>query len=83
MAPKPPALGSAPGNPGRSSVLRAWRAAALRARGAETPLRYHAGMLTRRQLMTGVGVTALAFTGFARVVSADSATAITVYKNPT
>ena len=46
-------------------------------------MRYHAGMLTRRQLLTGAGVTALAFAGLARVAAADSATAITVYKNPT
>ena len=46
-------------------------------------MRYHASMLTRRRLLTGAGVTALAFTGLARVAAADSATAITVYKNPT
>ena len=41
------------------------------------------GMLTRRRLLTGAGVTALAFAGLARGAAADSATAITVYKNPT
>jgi len=51
--------------------------------GAEGALRYHAGMLTRRRLLTGLGVTALAFAGLARGAAADSATAITVYKNPT
>jgi hypothetical protein len=40
-------------------------------------------MLTRRRLLTGAGVTALAFVGLARGAAGDSATAITVYKNPT
>jgi hypothetical protein len=40
-------------------------------------------MLTRRRLLAGAGVSALAFTGLARVAGGDSATAITVYKNPT
>jgi hypothetical protein len=91
MAPKPPALGSAPGDPGRSSLLRGLPATAQSsaerdfpgARGAERALRYHASMLTRRRLLAGAGVTALAFTGLARIAGGDSATAITVYKNPT
>ena len=91
MAPKPPGARNAPGDPGRSSVLRALRATAQssaerdfpRGQGAEGALRYHAGMLTRRRLLTGLGVTALAFAGLARGAAADSATAITVYKNPT
>ena len=56
----------------------------LRGRGAErTPCGTMRRMLTRRRLLTGAGVTALAFAGLARVAAADSATAITVYKNPT